>query len=118
MDAIKKWKFIGPDGSFSLQDAQQTSYLYFPLVNEAGMVSVVTPSLHGDAKTDQHTFLLPPASVEDLHTSRASRSFWVSVEGLGSWSAAGNAAAQRAHPEPERVTLHAGLLWQKFTRFN
>ena len=82
------------------------------------MISVVTPNLHGDAKTDQHTFLLPPVSVEDLHASRASRNFWVYVEGLGAWSATGNSAAQLANPEQEQVTLQAGLLWHKVTRAN
>ena len=30
--------------------------LYFPLVNEAGMMSAITPLLHGDVKTGQNTF--------------------------------------------------------------
>ena len=47
-NTIKSWRFIGDDGTFRLDAPHRTSYLYFPLVNEAGMMSVVTPTLHGD----------------------------------------------------------------------
>lgn len=43
----------------------------FTLANEAGMMSSVTPMLAGDCKTGQNTYLLPPASAETLHESRA-----------------------------------------------
>ncbi len=118
MQTIKPWTFIAADGTFRLEDPQKTSYLYFPLVNEAGMVSAVTPNLHGDAKTGQHTFLLPPVSVEDLHASRAGRNFWVFVEGVGAWSAAGSSAAQTAAPDEDKVALEAGFLWHRLTREN
>lgn len=118
MDPIRPWTFIDSDGTFQLANPQHSSYLYFPLVNEAGMIAAITPSLHGDAKTDQHTFLLPPTSVEDLHASRAARNFWVYVEGVGPWSASGGSAAQQAAPEAEQVTLEAGFLWHKLTRAN
>ena len=41
------------------------------------MMSCVTPTLHGDVKTGQNSFLMAPVSVEDLHNSRAARNFWV-----------------------------------------
>ena len=111
---------MGNTGTFALPDPHKTSYLYFPLVNEAGMVSVVTPLLHGDSKTDQNTFLLAPVSVEDLHNSRSARSFWVNVEGIGAWSATGNSALQIAQAfaddDTESVTLEAGFLWHKVAR--
>src|SRR5512133_2980433 len=116
MDPIKPWTFIDKNGTFHLDDPHKTSYLYFPLVNEAGMMSSVTPTLHGDAKADQHTFLLAPTSVEDLHTSRAARNFWVYLEGFGAWSASGNSARQIAAPEEDRVSMEAGFLWHKVTR--
>ena len=62
----------------------------------AGLVSVVTPTLHGDIKTNQNTFLTLPVSVEDLHTSRSSRNFWVNVPGMSAWSVTGNSAPQIA----------------------
>ena len=64
------WNFIDDDGTFMLQAPHRTSALYFPLVNEAGMMSAVTPLLNGDSKTGQNTFLTLPVSVEDLHNTR------------------------------------------------
>jgi cellobiose phosphorylase len=115
---IHSWIFTSPDGNFTLLDPHHTSYLYFPLVNEAGMMSAVTPTLHGDAKTSQHSFLLPPVSVEDLHASRFNRNFWVSINNdVDAWSATGNSALQIASNE-DAVTLEAGFMWQKITREN
>ncbi len=116
------WRFTGDDGAFVLDAPQETSYLYFPLANEAGMLSVVTPALHGDIKTGQNSFLTPPVSVEDLHNTRSARNFWAYVAGAGPWSATGNSArqlSQRFAGEPaERVTLEAGLLWHTVRRAN
>ncbi len=116
------WRFTSDDGTFRLDAPHKTSYLYFPLVNEAGMMSVVTPTLHGDTKTGQSTFLTAPVSVEDLHNTRSARNFWVSVAGADPWSATGNSAPQVARTfveDPdETVTLDAGLLWHKVTRRN
>jgi cellobiose phosphorylase len=116
------WKFIDSNGTFELTDPHQNSHLYFPLVNEAGMMSAITPILHGDAKTGQHSFLLPPTSAEDLHNARATRNFWVNAEGFGPWSVAGNSARQISqlfHSESEdRVTLQAGFLWHNVIRQN
>lgn len=116
------WHFVDDTGTFVLENPHQTSYLYFPLVNEAGMMSAITPTLHGDIKRDQNTFLTPPVSVEDLHNSRAARNFWVYVDGVGAWSAAGNSAPQNAHhfvgDDAEQVRLEAGFLWHKVVRDN
>ncbi len=60
------------------------------------MMSVVTPTLHGDSKTGQNTFLTAPVSVEDLHNTRSARNFWVCVAGAEPWSATGNSAPQVA----------------------
>ena len=113
------WTFSGDKGEFKLNRPDLTSYLYFPLVNEAGMMSTITPSLHGQLTTSHNTFLLEPVSVESLHNSRASRNFWVHLEGKGVWSAAGNSApqnAKRLEADADEVVLEAGFLWQKVTR--
>ncbi|NDI35872.1 GH36-type glycosyl hydrolase domain-containing protein [Chengkuizengella sediminis] len=116
------WKFINDDSTFSISNPQKSSYLYFPLVNEAGMMSAITPTLHGDIKTSQNTFLMAPVSSEDLHNSRAARNFWVHIEGEDIWSATGNSAKQISlnfkEKEEEEVHLEAGLLWHKVTREN
>ena len=120
-DLINGWHFIDDAGTFILQNPHKTNYLYFPLVNEAGMVSVVTPLLHGDVKTGQNTFATAPVSVEDLHNTRSARNFWVYVHGVGPWSATGNSASQVAQTftgDTESVTLEAGFLWQRITREN
>ena len=46
------WVFEDPHGTFSLSNPQAASYLYFPLINEAGMMASVSPYLNGDAKAD------------------------------------------------------------------
>ena len=115
------WQFIDDNGTFRLQQPHLTNYLYFPLVNHAGMISVVTPTLHGDIKTGQNTFFSQPLSVDDLHNTRSARNFWVYVDGHGPWSLTGNAAAQiakRFEQDVEQVTLEAGLLWHKLIREN
>lgn len=119
---VTPWKFIDSNGTFELAAPHHSSYLYFPLVNEAGMMSAITPQLHGDAKAGQHTFLIPPATAEDLHNTRPDRNFWFYIEGTGAWSATGNSAVQNAQrfsgADREEVTLHAGFLWHKVIRQN
>ena len=113
------WEFIDAQGTFKLPDPHRNSYIYFPLVNEAGMMSSVTPTFNGDAKTDQNTFLLLPTSVEDLHNSRAARNFWLRINETQIWSATGNSAEQSTRilpPCADEVILTAGFLWQAVER--
>ncbi len=113
------WKFIDETGAFRLENPHHTNHLYFPLVNEAGMMSCVTPTLHGDIKTGQNTFLTPPVSIDDLHNTRSARNFWIRIPGQGVWSAAGNSARQHAarfSDQQDRVALEAGFLWHRLTR--
>ncbi len=82
-------------------------------------MSSISPKLHGQVTSGHNTFLTPPLSVEDLHNSRASRNFWVYVDGKGAWSAAGNSARQNAGmygEEADDTELEAGLLWHRVTR--
>jgi hypothetical protein len=116
--SISGWQFCDEHGTFELANPCDSSYLYFPLMNESGLVSVVTPTLHGDIKTNQNTFLTLPVSVEDLHASRSTRNFWVSVKGRGAWSVAGNSAPQIAQRTAEEVMLRAGFLWHTVERTN
>ncbi|WNS46527.1 GH36-type glycosyl hydrolase domain-containing protein [Paenibacillus sp. MMS20-IR301] len=121
MNHTKKpgWSFTGNNGDFRLEQPDRSSFLYFPLVNEGGMMSSVSPKLHGQVTSGHNTFLTPPISVEDLHNSRASRNFWVYAKGKGAWSAAGNSARQNAAiygESADEAVLEAGLLWHKVTR--
>lgn len=115
------WKFQGKQGEFKLNHPENHSYLYFPLVNEAGMMSAITPNLHGEITSSHNTFLMEPVSVDNLHNSKASRNFWVFIEGYGAWSASGNSARQNAQQfsdAKEDSFMEAGFLWHKLTRHN
>ncbi len=118
----KKCIFIDNKGSFKLENPERNSYLYFPLANESGMMSSITPDLHGDIKLDNNTFLLEPVSSEDLHNNNSSRNFWISIEGKGIWSATGNSAKQKtikfSDEKSEKVEMEGGFLWHKITREN
>lgn len=116
------WEFEGNDGEFVLNNPEKTSGLYFPLANEAGMMSSITPLLNGDIKTGQNTFLMAPVSVDDLHNCRNSRNFWVKINNHDVWSASGNSLRQKSlcfeEDSEESVKLEAGFLWQKVIREN
>jgi cellobiose phosphorylase len=117
----RSWKFINQAGEICLEGPDCDRELYFPLANEAGMLSSITPMLHGDIKTGQHSFFSMPVSVMDLHNTRSSRNFWLNIEGYGAWSAIGNSARQIARNFPdqtEMVTLKAGFLWHQVIREN
>jgi cellobiose phosphorylase len=118
---IQQWRFLNSDGDFRLENPQLHYGLYFPLANEAGMVSAVTPSLYGDIKTGQNTFLTLPVSVEDLHNTRSNRNFWLYIQDHGAWSVTGNSAPQIARTftaNAEKTTVEAGFLWHKVIREN
>ena len=111
--------FVDEHGSFVIDRPENTSYLYFPLASETGMKSAVTPTMGGDAKTSQETFLLEPVSAEDLHDSRSTRSFWLLREDGAAFSAGGASAGQEAArftPDQDESVLTAGFMWQKLTR--
>lgn len=118
---MKQLEYLNEHGDFSLRDAQKYPYVYFPLVNEGGMMSSVTPLLSGDCKTGQDSFLLPPASAETLHESRATRNFWIKADGVQPWSVTGVSAPQEAlryTDRAEETVLTGGLLWQRISREN
>ena len=116
------WQFIDDLGTFCLKNPQHVSYLYFPLVNESGIMSSITPDGHGDLKTGQNTFLNLPVSIEDLHSSRQTRNFWCRFSDGRVWSAMGTSAEQTAQrwvkDNDEHVSMEAGLLWHKMVRTN
>ena len=111
--------FIDEYGSFSIEQPENTSYLYFPLASETGLKSSVTPDLGGDSKIDQETFLLEPVSAENLHNNRSVRNFWL-VCGSGKvLSAAGASAEQEAAkftPDQDESRLTAGFMWHTLER--
>lgn len=114
------WKFIDEKGTFTLENPTMSNYLYFPLVNEAGMMSSITPTLHGDINTNQNSFMTEPVSAIDLHNNKASRNFWLRINDNEVWSATGYSSKQEAEKfnEVEHCVLEAGLLYHQMTREN
>ena len=111
--------FLDNDGTFSIEQPENYSYLYFPIAGEKGLKSSITPNLGGDSKINQEAFLLEPVSSENLHNNRSTRNFWCIVEGVGCWSAAGASAEaedKKFSKEQDAGTLTAGLMWQTVKR--
>lgn len=122
---MMQYEFLDRKGTFCMGSPERYSYLYFPIANEAGVLSSVTPTLGGDSKTGQNTFLMEPVSAENLHNNRSSRNFWFyEAERKGTvkaWSATGVSAPQIAElfsGEKEKTVLSAGLLWHQITRIS
>jgi cellobiose phosphorylase len=116
------WQFTGDDETFVASNPDHLSRMYFPLCNEAGILSAITPTLHGDIKRDQNHFLTLPLSVEDLHNTRSARNFWLYVDGKEPWSAAGSSASAQLgrfkKASPGGAQVEAGALWHRVTREN
>ena len=110
-------EYTDKSGAFRLKDPGNIHELYFPLCNHAGLMSSITPTLHGDIKTGQHHFITAPVTVEDLHNTRSARNFWIYIKGVGAWSACGNSARQNSMKftdgDTARLTVEAGPLWHK-----
>ncbi|MFA6357865.1 MAG: cellobiose phosphorylase [Candidatus Omnitrophota bacterium] len=110
------YNFIDNAGSFKSFSANKIASLHLPLCNELVMSSI-SPDLHGDIKSGQSSFLLPPATRVDLSLSRVSRNFWVYVNKDNIWSAAGVSKNLKQICQDE-FTLEAGQLWQRISRKN
>ena len=116
---LKHLQFIDKHGSFTMENPDHISHLYFPLASEAGLKSAVTPNLGGDAKLNQDCFLLEPVSSENLHNNRSVRNFWCVVEGIGTYSAAGVSPEQEAakfSDAQDESKLTAGFMWHTLER--
>ncbi len=115
---MENFRFEGENGDFVLKRAQNAAGAYLPLINEAGMISSITPLLAGDCKTGQNTFLLEPASEQTLIENRATRNFWIMPKNGEAWSVCGQSSVQEARrfTDDEDCTLDAGLMWQRVSR--
>ena len=112
-------RFLDRNGTFSIEQPENYSYLYFPIAGERGLKSSVTPNLGGDSKINQEAFLLEPVSSENLHNNRSTRNFWCIVEGIGCWSATGASAEaedEKFSVRQDSSLLTAGLMWQTVKR--
>lgn len=116
---MKQYVFTDKEGSFQVENPELTSYLYFPVAGESGVMSSITPLLGGDSKTGQNTFLLEPVSSENLHNNKSTRNFWLKMTDGNLWSVTGASAKQQAEKftgAKEETLLEAGIMWHKITR--
>lgn len=116
---MKYIEFQDRNGTFTIHNPENYSYLYLPMAGENGIKSSITPNLGGDSKQDQNHFLLEPVSAENLHNNRGTRNFWCRVEGKGCWSVCGVSAEQEYRKftkEQDESSLEAGFMWQKLKR--
>jgi cellobiose phosphorylase len=105
------WVFTGDDETFRADHPERVSRLYFPLCNDIGLLSSITPHLHGDIKTGLHSFLTPPVATEDLHNTRSGRHFWAAVDSKEPWPLT-------AARDGEKSQVEAGALWHRIIREN
>ncbi|MDY5985933.1 MAG: cellobiose phosphorylase, partial [Lachnoclostridium sp.] len=116
---MKHLQFVDKYGSFTMENPENISYLYFPLASEAGLKSSITPNLGGDAKLNQDTFLLEPVSSENLHNNRSVRNFWCVIDGIGTYSVSGTSPEQEAakfSDAQDKSKLDAGFMWHTIER--
>jgi cellobiose phosphorylase len=116
---LQRINFQNYTGKFTLKDPEKNSYLYFPIANEIGVMSSLTPTLNGDCKMNQNTFLLAPVSSEDLHNNKSSRNFWIYVEGKTAWSVTGVSSQQQSKvfsKEKEETEIECSIMCHKVIR--
>lgn len=116
---MKAYEFTDQKGTFTIDQPEDTSYLYFPIAGENGLKGAVTPGLGGDLKTDQNHFVLQPVSAEDLHNNKSSRNFWCCMEEGGNWSATGisaEAQSEKFKQNQDKSSVTAGLMWHRLKR--
>ena len=99
------YSWLNSQGNFALENPQKTSYPYFPIANEAGLMGAVTPTLNGDIKSSQNTFLMEPVSSENLHNNRSSRNFRLHITDHGAWSCTGVSARQLANAFTDQTDI-------------
>lgn len=115
---MEGYAFIDEKGTFTIKNPENYSYLYFPLAGKAGLKSCVTPNLGGDSKGSQNQFVLEPVSAENLN-NKATRNFWCSIEGKGSWSVTGVSSEQMAGKftsQQDSSEVTAGFMWHELSR--
>lgn len=118
-EAVTGYQFLDHQGTFRLEQPENTSYLYFPVAGEQGIKSALTPTLGGDLKCGQNEFVLQPVSAEELHNNRSSRNFWCRFENGDCYSLTGVSAEAQAvkfTEKQDKSVLTAGPMWQRLER--
>ena len=111
--------FLNLNGEFTMKKPEQTSYLYFPMASETGLKCAISPTLGGDAKLNQDSFLLEPTSSENLHNNLSSRNFWCVFDQKNIFSVSGLSPEQEMDKYSENgdeTSLTAGFMWHTLER--
>jgi cellobiose phosphorylase len=117
MPAMAWWTFVDqdaeapPTGIFRAVGAERIGRLYFPLVNEAGMLSWTSPRFQGSPAASHHEFLSPPLTAEDLPHSLIHRDVWIARPNRAPFSLAGYSGSTNP-----LSTIEAGPGWMALTR--
>ncbi len=120
------WSFCdrnphGPvTGEFGAVGADRIGRLYFPLVNEAGMFSWVSPWLQGSPASSHNEYLGLPLSAEDLAGSMTHRGFWLAEDGRAPFSLSSispdGLAARGGKDRADDSHVEAGPGWFRLVR--
>ena len=73
---MSELKYLDKRGTFTLDNPDLTSYMYFPLANEAGMMSAITPDL-GCLLYTSNFFNMIPKSLDEAAMIDGAGSFRV-----------------------------------------
>lgn len=111
------WRFVNSDGEFSAEAFEQVNRLYFPIANEAGLRSWVSPHLQGSPAASHNEYLGLPLSAEDLSNSLVHRGFWV-VEKSGTPFSLSSISPDglKVHLGKASATIQAGPGWFSITK--
>ncbi|MDZ7743167.1 MAG: cellobiose phosphorylase [Bacteroidota bacterium] len=101
------WKFSEErNAKFLAPYAGYVSRLYFPLMNQAGMKSYITPELKGDVCLSFNQYLTAPLVTEEIHRNNVARNFWIISAGLSPWSLSGISANQMSEKWADNPEYH------------
>ncbi|MDE5933005.1 MAG: cellobiose phosphorylase, partial [Lachnospiraceae bacterium] len=114
-----QYQFLDDQGTFRLEQPENTSYLYFPVAGEQGIKGALTPTLGGDLKCSQNEFILQPVSAEELHNNKSTRNFWCRFGEDDCYSLTGvsaQAQARKFTDKQDKSVLTAGPMWHQIQR--
>lgn len=100
-------------GGFTALGAEGVSRLYFPLANEAGMLSWVSPALQGGPAAGHNEYLGVPLTAEDLPHTLIHRGFWMVEPGRDPFALS---VIARAGAGPSDGVVEAGPGWFSLLR--
>jgi len=106
---------LGVSGEFKAEGADRIDRLYYPIFNEQGLLSWVSPRLQGGPMTNHNEYLGFPLTAEDLPHHLAHRGFWLAEKGREPF-ALGLSAETLKPTDASSCEVDAGPGWFSLTR--